>query len=240
MAGRSGAESDGQPLGVSADHLEEALSDLLATPERDDPSGTGRRLTWALRRSSTSAGRGFAEGADGARHHGGVQSLELMLDAPAEAALRRQWDLLADAGLPSLTRHTSPSNRPHITLDARDAMPEDEGGLVAVAGRLPVPVRIGAALLFRTRGTWVLARHVVVNRELLDLHAHAHDVLGPGGSPLSATGQWIPHVTMARWLDDAQVTQAMGVLGPENPVEATGVRLRRWDSERRETWYVDP
>ena len=188
-----------------------------------------------------------------------MQSLELMLDPPAERALRRQWSLLAEAGLPSLARHTSPSNRPHVTLDARDEMPgtapedagelpgeePDEGaatqaGLAAAATRLPVSVRIGAALLFRTRGRWVLARHVVVTRELLDLHAHVHEVLGPGGSPLSAPGQWIPHVTMGRWLDDAQVTRAVELLGPENPVDALGVRLRRWDSVSRRTWYVDP
>lgn len=166
-----------------------------------------------------------------------MQSLELTLDPAAEMALRRQWMLLDEAGLPSLSRHTSASNRPHVTVDAREAMSEDTD-LADVASRLPVPVRIGAALLFRTRGRWVLARHVVVTRELLDLHAHAHRILGPGGSPLSAPGHWIPHVTLARWLDDDQVARAAELLGPENTVEATALRLRRWDSEARRTWYV--
>ena len=49
-----------------------------------------------------------------------VQALELPFDRRADEAVRAQWDALKDAGLPSLARHTAPTNRPHVTIDTRD------------------------------------------------------------------------------------------------------------------------
>ena len=107
-----------------------------------------------------------------------VQALELTFDRRADEAVRAQWDALKDAGLPSLARHTGPTNRPHVTLDTRDEVADEvEPELAPVALRLPIELLIGAPLLFHARRRWVLARHVVVDRPLLELHAHAQAVL---------------------------------------------------------------
>lgn len=170
-----------------------------------------------------------------------MQSLELLLDAASEERIRRQWELLAEAGLPSLAHHTSATNRPHLTLDARDTVsPDREARLVEVATLLPVEVRIGAPLLFHNRRGHVLVRHVLVTSELMAVHARAHAVLGPGGSPLSAPGAWVPHVSLAHGLSSAQVAAALDLLTEHAPVRATASRLRRWDSPGKRAWMVAP
>ena len=45
-----------------------------------------------------------------------AHSVELLFDQSTDAAIRRQWAALADAGLPSQANHPSPTNRPHVTL----------------------------------------------------------------------------------------------------------------------------
>ena len=54
-----------------------------------------------------------------------AQSVELTLDAAAEAALVAQWDRLAAAGL-ARPRRPQPHGQhlPHVTLYAADAIPE--------------------------------------------------------------------------------------------------------------------
>ena len=52
-----------------------------------------------------------------------VQSVELLLDEESDAAIRAQWDLLGDAGLPTARRSgPSPHHAPHITLWAGEAL----------------------------------------------------------------------------------------------------------------------
>jgi len=49
-----------------------------------------------------------------------VRSIELTFDEETESAVRADWRALAGAGLPSLARHSGPTNRPHLTLAAGD------------------------------------------------------------------------------------------------------------------------
>jgi 2'-5' RNA ligase len=170
-----------------------------------------------------------------------VQSLELTFDRRADEVLRAQWQALRDAGLPSMARHTGPTNRPHVTVDTRDEVPaEAEKALAPVALRLPLELRIGGLLLFHGRRRWVLARHVVVDRPLLELHAHAQAVLGPDSSPLTARGRWVPHLTLARNISDEQLPEALKIVSAAQPLVATALRLRRWDSEEQRAWDVEP
>ncbi|HXD26280.1 MAG TPA: hypothetical protein VN609_10140, partial [Propionibacteriaceae bacterium] len=54
-----------------------------------------------------------------------AQSVELILDPSAEAALVAQWDRLAAAGVAKPQRSDSDGNhRPHLTVYAADAIPE--------------------------------------------------------------------------------------------------------------------
>ena len=170
-----------------------------------------------------------------------VQALELTFDRRTDDAVRAQWDVLKDAGLPSLARHTGPTNRPHVTLDTReDVAAEAERALTPIALRLPIELLIGAPLLFHARRRWVLARHVVVDRPLLELHAHAQAVLGNGGSPLTSPGRWVPHLTLARGVSDEQLPEALKLISVAPPITAVALRLRRWDSEAGRAWDLEP
>jgi 2'-5' RNA ligase len=168
-----------------------------------------------------------------------VQALDLTFDQPTDTRVRSEWEALRAAGLPSLARHTGVTNRPHLTLDSRSRIaPEAETGLAEVARRLPLEIRVGTLLLFHAKQRWVLARHVVVDRALLELHEHVVSVLGPGGSPLTGPRRWVPHVTLGRGLTDAQLPAALDVVAESQPFTARALRLRRWDQPNGEAWDV--
>lgn len=170
------------------------------------------------------------------------QSLDLLLDPDADAAVRADWAALDAAGLPSAGQHQGPSNAPHVTLAERDEVGErTERGLDRLAAALPVQLPLGGLLLFpAARGRAVLARAVVVSERLLRLHAAAAGLLGPGGPPWGRPGAWVPHVTLARRLTPDQVARAVAVLTERAPapapvLEARGVLLQRWDPGTRTT-----
>ena len=147
-----------------------------------------------------------------------TQALELTFDRRADETIRAQWDDLRAAGLPSMARHTAPTNRPHLTLDAREVVPpEAEAALGPVALRLPVEVLVGAPLLFHARRRWVLTRHVVMDRALLELHAHALALLGHEPESLTSPGRWVPHVTLARGVTDEQLPAALKLVSTAPP-----------------------
>lgn len=164
-----------------------------------------------------------------------VVSIELLLDEAADARVREEWAALAAAGLSSLGAHTAPSNAPHITLAVRPAMPEfalpDE-----VRALLPVPVTLGAPMLFGTGDRRVLVRSVLGGQPLLRLHAALHAALPAAlpaaepdvDAPHTRPGEWTPHVTLARRLKLDDLPRALALLGADIPAGA--VSMRRWDS----------
>ncbi|MCJ1706377.1 2'-5' RNA ligase family protein [Microbacterium sp. VKM Ac-2923] len=163
-----------------------------------------------------------------------VVSLELVFDDASEAAVRREWDALVAADLPSQARHTGASNRPHITLLVRPALGDPD--LSALAARLPLQLTLGAPLIFGTGRSRVIARSVVPSVALLDLHSRIHALAGPGDDAVhTRPGSWTAHVTLARRVPLDSLGKASGVLAEageaELAVTATGVR--RWDSASR-------
>ena len=171
-----------------------------------------------------------------------VQTVELVVDEETEAAVRRAWDVLAAAGLPSQARHTGATNRPHVTLAVAAAIPASlESRLAAAVAGLPIPVRLGGLVCFAGR-RWVLARLVVPSAELLRVHSAVADiVLGcPGLSPLMFPGRWTPHVTLARGLAVEALGTALGLLGDRAELVGDAVAARRYDSERRTDWPLTP
>jgi hypothetical protein len=167
-----------------------------------------------------------------------AHSIELLLDPGTDAVIRRQWQALADAGLPSQMRVTSATNRPHVTLVAAQRI---EAGVDDVlrdlAGELPLPAVIGAPLVFGgPRHT--LARLVVPSAALLDLHAAVYRLALPSLArdpyPHCAPGQWTPHVTLGRRYTAGEIGPALTVVDGHDGETAAGlVGLRRWDSDAR-------
>lgn len=167
-----------------------------------------------------------------------VQSVELLLDEATERLVVEDWQLLHLAGLPSQARHTSASNRPHVTLAALPSLDDDaEQRLAAVCREaLPMTARLGPLVLLG-RDPAVLARLVVANRRLLDVQAEVAAACEVPDDDLAAPDRWLPHVTMARRMPLDQVSRALARL-PRRDVPVQFSSVRRWDSDARRTWSL--
>ncbi|MEV5649990.1 2'-5' RNA ligase family protein [Nocardia sp. NPDC052254] len=166
-----------------------------------------------------------------------VQSVELLLDDAAEAEIRRQWHLLAEAGIPSPT----PEHRPHITVAvAREIWPRLDRALSERPFR-PLPVRLGGLLIFGAHHP-ILVRLVVPTEELLTLHRRIAAIVEPcPGVPSNVRpGAWTPHVTLARRLKPDRVAAAIDAVAADRDSTATVVGIRRWDGDRRTEWPIAP
>lgn len=159
-----------------------------------------------------------------------VVSIEVTLDATLEKAVRAEWEALASAGLSSMAAHTAPSNRPHITVLARPTLGTfDATGL---SSPFPMPLTLGAPILFGSGDRRVLARSVVLDARLLALHTAVHERAGVGPDlPHTTAGDWTPHVTLARRVRLDDVPAALRLLGGD--LSGHGTELRRWDSADR-------
>lgn len=159
-----------------------------------------------------------------------MQSLDLVFDNATDLRIRREWQLLADAGYPSQAHHAGSSNAPHVTLLSRVA--------IATPGRsslsaLPVSVTLGGPVLLGRGARRVIARLVVPSPELSRLHAALLDVAGPAeNGPFDASDDWMPHVTLARGVPREQAGRAVETIGVTE-IEASVIMLRHWDSETR-------
>ncbi|MBW0016301.1 MAG: 2'-5' RNA ligase family protein [Mycobacterium sp.] len=162
-----------------------------------------------------------------------VHSIELVFDPEIEAAIRRIWEDLAGAGIPS----QAPASRPHVTLAVAERIdPAVDEPLRSVAQRLPLPCTIGAAVIFG-RANVVLARLVIPTGELLALHAEVHRLVGgqltPGPMPNSLPGHWIAHVTLARRVGGAQLGRALRIANRPPQLVGCFAGLRRWEGDKR-------
>jgi hypothetical protein len=177
-----------------------------------------------------------------------AHSIELLLDADSEAAVRATWRALDAAGLPSQVHVKSPTNRPHVTLLAAQRIsPEVDDVLRPLAHRFPVSCAVGAPLVFgghhdRQRKSasamHTLARLIVPSAELLALHEAVYRRSLPylTGEPFPhcRPGHWTAHVTLGRRLTAEQIGTAIQLIngtGTDLVGEAAG--LRRWDSDER-------
>jgi 2'-5' RNA ligase len=161
-----------------------------------------------------------------------MRSVELTFGESTDSSIRADWARLLEAGLPSLATHTSPSNRPHITLaagnslDLRDAVQDLWGGL-------PIAVRFSGLVVFPAgSGKYVLARLVVPSAGLLQMHARLHQQC-TGAFANTLPDAWTPHVTLARRIPGHLLGTAMDVLDVRTQGECTAARL--WDSPTRTT-----
>ena len=155
-----------------------------------------------------------------------MHALELLPDDAGCDVVRRDWQALRDAGLPSQLDHRGATNSPHVTALAAPALgAEDEQRAAELVARLlPVQVRAsGIALLGGRRVSVVRVLDVPdeLARAVLELRSQVREVQHLG---------WLPHVTLARRMDRADVGHAVEALGHEDVV-LTLTSLRRWDPE---------
>lgn len=155
-------------------------------------------------------------------------SVELLLDEAADRAVRDDWARLLAARLPSQGRHPGESNRPHLTvgLTAR-VTPAGRQRLVELSAELPVPLTVGALLVFG-RGPFILSRLALPGVPLLEIARRVLDVLDEPVDRRGTFASWTPHVTLGRRYSAAQLAEACTALGSVRAVGGAAVALRIW------------
>ncbi len=155
-----------------------------------------------------------------------LHALELLPDEAGEAVVRRGWQALHDAGLPSMLDHTGGTNTPHVTVLACPVIDDAAEALASelLAPLLPVRVEVSGLLVLGGERT-TLARLLDVPDEVvaavLRLRAATSGHQHHG---------WVPHVTFGRRITRADLPVAMAAVGhAEESVVLTS--LRRWDPE---------
>jgi hypothetical protein len=152
-----------------------------------------------------------------------AHAIEMYVDDRADAAVRRLWQRLADAGLPSLATRTHRRHRPHVSLVVAESL---DGADLAPLRSVLMSRR--PTLSLYTLSTFpgssgVLILGVQVTAELLAFHADVHAALA--GQPIRhwayyQPGSWIPHCALAEGLDGPEAGKAFGLLADYQPITA--------------------
>ena len=162
-----------------------------------------------------------------------LHTLELIPDDAGLEAVRRDWQALRDAGLPSQLDHPGATNAPHLTVVSAPELPESAIDVARARLGAMLPVRARAAGLLLLGGPRLTVARAVdldddVVRKVLAVRVQVPDRAHLG---------WLPHVTLARRLPREDAQRALDVLGHED-VELTFTRLRRWDPEAKQVTTV--
>ncbi|MGW3111345.1 2'-5' RNA ligase family protein [Streptomyces sp. NPDC001091] len=163
-----------------------------------------------------------------------MRTVELLPDEATEARVRRVWERLAQAGMPSLAGHRHPTNRPHLTLTTASELPWDaRPALSSALSVLPLPLRLEHTLRFDGR-TSVLAWRVVRDAGLAALQRQVRELLPDAGNPLFEPDDWVPHLTLGRTRCQADPWPPE-LLPAElsEPWEGAFTRARSYDTEGR-------
>jgi len=155
-----------------------------------------------------------------------LHALELVPDDAGVEAVRRDWQRLRDAGLPSQLDHPGRTNSPHLTVVSAPALPEDAIDVARARLGALLPVRARAAGLLLLGGDRLtIARAVDIDDDVVR-RALAVRVQVPERQHVG----WLPHITLARRVDRADAQRAIEALGHDDVV-LTLTELRRWDPD---------
>ncbi|UQU65747.1 2'-5' RNA ligase family protein [Couchioplanes caeruleus] len=153
-----------------------------------------------------------------------MHTVELLLDAPLSSRVREVWHDLAAAGLRSLASHQHPTNRPHVTLAAADAL---SPGVVPALAALPLDVELADVVFLGRTVAW----RVRPSAALLSMQRSVWEALdGRERNPLHEPGRWVPHVSLA-----LRVKPELQARYPRSVGAAAGraVAARTYNSETR-------
>lgn len=156
-----------------------------------------------------------------------LRSIELILDDDLDASVRREWMLLAEAGLSSQGASTSPTNIPHITLLVGPRL--EPRTRTDVAALLPVAVELDEPDVFPHGDRGVLMRPVLGGADFIVLRENLISSLARGEREGLIAEDWRPHVTLGRRLRMDQLAQARALVG--GALRGSVVGLRLWDPE---------
>lgn len=156
----------------------------------------------------------------------------LLLDEAADAAVRRLWRRLEEAGVPSLSTHTHRRHVPHLSyalLRVYD-LPSVRAAVTALPAAAPTDLHFDALGTFRRSRCWLGPAAVrdlasrqeavvgAVERTAGDLHRNYRP------------GYWVPHLTLAPRLHLTDLPQVAAVVYDVLPLTATVVRAALIDT----------
>jgi hypothetical protein len=155
-----------------------------------------------------------------------MHALELVPDQEGQDRVRRDWQALHDAGLPSQLDHRGVTNSPHITVVSAPHLPESAVDVARARLGTLLPVQARASGLLLLGGQRVtIARSLDIEddvvRRVLAVRVQVPDRQHVG---------WLPHVTLARRVDRDAAQRAVDALGHDDIV-LNLTELRRWDPE---------
>ncbi|MDA1194608.1 MAG: 2'-5' RNA ligase family protein [Planctomycetota bacterium] len=162
----------------------------------------------------------------------------LLLNGSAAEAIRSLWRELADARLsvPLLDLELPP----HLTLASYDTIEVGEARPAFTsfaAEETPEPVALSTIGTF-PGDAGVLYLAPVPTRGLLELHAGFHERFSALDQPVGAhyfPGTWVPHVTLAMGLSDADLARAIALVRQSQlPIEGQLDRLELVEFQKTE------
>jgi hypothetical protein len=153
-----------------------------------------------------------------------AHALEMYFDSRADAAVRRMWQVLSEAGLPSLATMTHRQHRPHVSLTVAQSLAgADLAALRSVLMSRQPTLHLYVLGTF-PGGGGVLFLGVPVTADLLAFHDDVHRALADQPVehwPYYLPGNWVPHCALAEGLDEAGAATAFGLLYGYEPITAT-------------------
>lgn len=149
----------------------------------------------------------------------------LLFDERTDLAVRRLWQRLEDAGVPTLQTHTHGHHVPHLTWASLRSYDLDavKAALEALPGQPPLPIRIDAFGTFRRSRCWL---GPAVTPALVERQAAVVAAVAGTGADLHrhyAPGAWVPHVTVAPRLHLRDLATVAALVYDVLPIVATGV-----------------
>jgi len=160
----------------------------------------------------------------------------LLLDDPADTAVRRLWDRLEVAGIPTLATHTHRRHVPHLTYASLRSY--DLAAVMSALGSLPpgdpLTLHLDALGTFRRSRCWLAP---AVTPDLIVRQSAVVDAVAATGADLHkhyVRGRWIPHVTLAPRLHLTDLATVASVVYDVLPVAATVTRAALIDTSTGE------
>lgn len=138
-----------------------------------------------------------------------AHAVELVLDDAGEDAVRRSWAALEAGGVPSLSRHSGTTHRPHVTVLSGPPPTEDALRFAAATfdALLPVELPVSGLGLLGRPGRSTLVELVVPPIALLEARARIAELW-----PASDARPWLAHLTLAQRLSPEMVASALSLL----------------------------
>jgi 2'-5' RNA ligase len=149
-------------------------------------------------------------------------SVCLLLDDPADRVVRRLWQRLEEAGVPTLLTHTHGRHVPHLTLASLTAY--DLAAVHAAVSALPAAGPFGTQVT--ALGTFPRSRAWLaptVTTGLLEHQGRVVDAVRATGAevhPHYRPGAWLPHLTLAPRLTLDRLAVVAGTVNDVLPLTA--------------------